>query len=523
MAGVIQRIMGGLKAATTAFREAYIHPDGPDGLDVVGSFGQSDAWSRFESRRMRYSLYWACYHNDQYRDLHNWSRKYRTDYGLYRNTRSIYGPFYRLAELHVGHIHGGPLDPMAGDGKATPSALPITTTDERLRESVARLWRDSRWQSAKDLWVRWGTVLGDVALAVEDDPERGQVTLNPVHPRSIQDVTLDKRRNVRGYCREEYRPHPITPRDNNGHVKYALYREECTRETGEEIRYRTYLDGKPFAWNGVASDWTMPYGFVPLILTQHLNVGLDWGVSEANAAMARTRETDDVGSKLNDQVRKLVEAPWIITGATAKDADFSGARNTAEGTTGGRETDREKSLILFLKNEHARAQAMVAEVPIQEVSEHIGRILDETQQDYPELRFDRMRGMGSISGQALREARKPAEQKFQSRRSAYDDSIIRAHQMAIAIGGYRGYEGYQGFNLDSYRAGALDHAIGNRSVYGYDPFEALEEEQLFWTVAAQAQSAGLPLAIYLARHGWSPEQIAEITASAPPLGFPGTR
>lgn len=512
--------MNGFRAATAAFRDAYMHPDGADATDLVGLSSLGDAWSRVDARRLRYSINWAFYSFDQYRDLHKWARKYRSDYGLYRNTRSIYSPTYRLVELHVAHIHGGPLDLLAGDGKARPTAIPITTNDERLREAIGQLWKTSRWGTWKDVWIRWGVALGDVALTVEDDPIRGEVALCPVHPRSIRDVELDTRGNVRGYCREEMRLHPKEPRDGTGNPRYVLYSEHCSRGPGQDIRYQTYLDGKPYAWNGNSADWVMPYGFVPMVLTQHLNVGLPWGVSEAHAAMARTREIDDLGSKLNDQVRKLVEAPWLITGAKGGNADFSTNRNTNEATPEGRQADREESLLLFIKGENVRAQAMVAEVKIAEVSEHIGTILAEMAQDYPELRYDTLRATGSVTGQALREARKPAEQKFQLRRGAYDEALVRAQQMAVSIGGMRGYDGYQGFSLDSFKAGALDHQIGNRSVFGHDPVEALEEESLFWSVADQALKAGVPLPLFLKRHGWSDEQISEIeTAGGRPLGF----
>lgn len=518
--GVIQRVMNGFRAATTAFRDAYMHPDGADALDIVGAMNAGDAWSRIEARRLRYAINWAFYSFDQYRDLHKWSRKYRSDYGLYRNTRSIYSPTFRLVELHVGHIHGGPLDPLAGDGKAIPTAIPITTSNEDLRAAIGTLWRASRWATWKDVWVRWGVALGDVALCVEDDPIRKEVALCPVHPRSIRDVTLDRQGNVQGYYREEMRVHPKSPVDAMGNPRYALYGEHCSRGQGDEIQYQTYLDGKPFAWNGVASDWVLPYGFVPMVLTQHLNVGLPWGVSESHAAMSRTREVDDLGSKLNDQVRKLVEAPWLITGCKGGNSDFSTSRDTLEQTPSGRETDREKSLLMFIKSENAKAQAMVADVKIAEVSEHIGTILAEMAQDYPELRYDTLRASGSVTGQALREARKPAEQKFQMRRAAYDESLIRAQQMAISIGGYRQYAGYEEFGLESYKAGDLAHQVGNRSVFGHDPIEALEEESLFWSVADQAVKSGVPLPIFLKRHGWSDEQIRELeTAGGPPLGF----
>lgn len=514
--------MTGIRAASVAFRESFLHPDGVDATGIVSALGNVDQWSASEARRLRYAVLWACYSRDQYRDgLHKWSRKYRADYGLYRNARSLYGPFYRLAEMHVSHIQGGPLDPAAGDGKAVPSGIPIAipSGDEALRAAIARLWRDSRWQSKKDVWVRWGAVLGDVALAVRDDPDKGYVAIEPVHPRSIVEVELDRRGNVRSYCREEARPHPTQPVDPSGNPRLCLYGERCYRGAAkDEVVFATTLDGKPYAWNGVAPEWSVPYGFAPLVLTQHVDVGLDWGLSEAHAALPLGREADDVGSKLNDQIRKLVDAPWLISGVTASDLGEAqrAARSASEaGSPQERETDREKALMLFVKSEQARAQALVADVKVEEVSGHIDSMLEKLDADYPELRFDRIRASGAASGNAIREARKPAETKLRARRAAYDEAIVRAHQMAVAIGGFRGYDGYATFGLDSYAAGDLDHRVADRPVFEGDPIEDLEEETLFWQTAAAAQSAGVPLAVWLEKHGWSPEDIARVATPAP--------
>lgn len=513
--------MNGTRAAIAAFKESYLHPDGVDAAELVADVRGADQWSRYDSRRLRYAILWACYSNDQYRDgLHKWARKYRADYGLYRNTRSLYGPFYRLAEMHVSHIQGGPLDPAAGDGKAIPSGIPVAipSGDDSLRAAIARLWRDSRWQSRKDVWVRWGAVLGDVALVVHDDPARGYVALEPVHPRSIVEAQVDRRGNVRGYCREEYRPDPTGAVEAAGAPRLVRYGESCRRGDGDAIRYETTLDGKPYAWNGVSAAWDVPYGFVPMVLTQHLDVGLDWGLSEASAALPMSREADDVGSKLNDQIRKLVEAPWLLSGVKAEDVGGAqqSARSAAESASPqSREADREKALMIFARSEQARAHALVADVKVAEVSAHVDSMLEKLDRDYPELRFDRIRASGAASGNAIREARKPAETKLRSRRAPYDDAIVRAHQMAIAIGGWRGYEGYAGFDLGSYASGALDHRVADRPVFEGDPVEDLEEEQLFWQTAAAAKSAGVPLEVWLERHGWSPEDVARVRDAAP--------
>jgi len=98
-------------------------------------------------------------------------------------------------------------------------------------------------------------------------------------------------------------------------------------------------------------------------------------------------------------------------------------------------------------------------------------------------------------------------------RDRYDDALVRAHQMAISIGGYRGYDQFAGFNLDSYKAGALEHSIGKRPVFAVDPMDDLEEDKLFWVTAEQAGKAGASLPAFLELQNWDEEQIAVITES----------
>ena len=120
---------------------------------------------------------------------------------------------------------------------------------------------------------------------------------------------------------------------------------------------------------------------------------------------------------------------------------------------------------------------------------------------------------GNSSGRALRIARQRSEDKVGQRRAGYDNALVRAQQMAVAIGGFRGYEGYTGFGLDSYGAGKLAHSIGARPVFGKDPLDDTEIDQAFWTAAKLAHDTGYPLDLYLADKGWSQEKIDALKMS----------
>jgi len=483
-------------AAYKAFREP----------DLVSEPAGGGSFEDFESRRLRYAVFWAFFENTAYRNVHSWAVTYRAQHGLYRYTRNIYNPSYRLGTFWQTHLMGGHLDPAAGDGTGAPSALPILTGNEALRPAIAQLWLDSNWSISKEIFTLEGTVFGDVALEVVDDPDRKKVYLRVVKPSTLASVDLDPFGNVKGYTIEENRP------DEKGNA--AAYRETAERD-GDAVVYRTYRNGRAYGWDGRPAEWREEYGFVPLVVVQHYNVGLPWGWSELHAGRAKFNEVDDLASKLSDQIRKVVDAPWLMSGV---DAPSTTKRTTSRDSKTYQETDAaadrpqpgREEIPMVYGPAGAQATPLVAPLDIAGTYAYIQGILEDLERDYPELQADIATASGDASGRALRVARQRAESKVRMRREAYDSALVRAQQMAVAIGGYRGYDGYSRFGLDSYAAGALDHAIGKRAVFAQDPLDDTEIETAFWTTANEAIKAGIPLRLYLKGKGWTDEQIAAL-------------
>ena len=494
MANLWSRFMAGARA----FREAFLSGDPAD----VAQFGSADA------RMLRYELFWAYFENTAYRDIHAWAPKFRSDYGLYRYIRSIYNPAYRIGSFWRSHIMGGSLDPEAGDGKGRPSALPIVTDNAALRPALAQLWRWSNWQQQKSLYTLYGTIMGDAALRVVDDTDREKVYLQAVNPASILDVTVDPFGNVKGYVLEEGRP---DPREDNaaagGPARTVRYREVVTRD-GDAVQFATLLDGAPYAWNGIAAQWEEGYGFVPLVMARHINVGGPWGWSELHPGLAKFREVDDLASKLGDQIRKTVESGWMFAGV-AKPVSNPSTRG-ADRSSSRPEPGREEVPVLYANDPNAKAFPLVAPLDIAGTTEHIVTLLEAIESEYPELNKAIYSGGADLSARAIRTARQPVEEKAEEYRATYDDALVRAQQMAVAIGGMRGYRGFGGFGLDSYAAGKLDHAIGKRPVFANDPQDDVERETAFWNAALAATNAGLPLETFLERNGWTREELANL-------------
>jgi hypothetical protein len=482
-------------AGFTAFREAYLSA----GLVDTANSDFAD----FDARRLRYNLYWALYENTAYRNVHSWSVLYRQQQALYKYIRGIYNPSYRLGEFWKSHLWGGRLDPDAGDGSEIPTALPIVADNQLLRPALSQLWKWSNWQINKGIASLYGAILGDVALQIVDDTERQKVYLKIVHPGIIKDVTLDDFGNVKGYEIEERRVHPYDPQ------RTAVYLEKASRD-GDNVIYQTFMDDALFAWYGQVAEWEVPYGFVPMVMIQHNNVGLDWGWSEVHSGRPKFQEVDDLASKLSDQIRKMVDAPWLFAGINKPTAAPRTAGTTP--TSDMPQPGREEMNALYGPSD-AKAQPLVAPLDISATAQYIKELLSELERDYPELQMDIWTAGGDTSGRALRIARQRVETKVNERRPLYDDGLVRAQQMAVAIGGYRNYEGFESFGLDSYKQGQLDHKIGERDVFKKDPFDDSEKEMAFWSAAEKAVKTGLPLMTFLKRNGWDEQELKDLEKS----------
>lgn len=486
-------------AAYQAFQEKFVTSDQKT-LEDFTDYG---------ARQLRYSMLWAMYENTAYDKVHTWAASLKTEKGLYKYIRNIYNPSYRIGEFWKAKLLGGALDPAAGDGSEIPSCLPILTENKDLRPAIAQVWKWSNWQIKKDVFGLWTPVLGDGIIKIVDSPSKEKTYMRPIHPSHLRDVTLDEFGNVKGYVLE------YDVADPESQAKTVKFREVAERVEGEDtIYYSTYRNESLYAWEGNPdgqAEWTEDYGFVPMVVLQHNDVGLDFGWSELHPGLSKFREVDDQASKLHDQIRKLVEGAWLLAGisdpGTTKKA--TGQTSTDEKPQPGRTEQK----FLYTTNQDAKAHSLVAPIEVQEVTESIMKLVAELERDYPELRVDIANASGDISGRALRYNRAPAVAKVVQRRPNYDNALVRAQMMSVAIGGMRGYENFGSFDLDSFASGKLEHSIGERPVFENDPIDDLEEDKLFWENADLAKKAGVPLEIYLKRKGWSPEEIAEITNS----------
>lgn len=492
------RVMNAIAAAVGSYRREYLS------VDVL----DPEVFSDYDARAFRYAFFWAFYENTVYQELvHTWAKTFKTREGLYKYIRGIYNPAARICNFSRDHIWAGQLAVI--DRQAMPEgALPIVTNNPALRGAIGALWQASNWQSQKDLTTLWGSIYGDVCLMVVDDPARRKVSLRIVNPGNLIEVERDFSGNVKAYTFEEIR----LSGDEDDPLEAVTYRETAERD-GVNVVYRTYREGKPFDWGNGAAEWSVPYGFIPIVVIPHIDVGLNWGFSELHTGRVKFAEVDDIASKLNDQIRKIVDSKWLASGVD----DPSRKQKTLQMSTGTPTTNkpqpgREEEQILYAP-QGAAMQPLVAPLPIAETGAEIERILARLGDDYPELELIKMSIRGQLSGVALRTAREPVADKIIERRGRYDDYLVRIQRMAVAIGGWRGYAGYDGFDLGSYERGDLEHKIGDRPVFKSSFVDDIEQATALWGAAEIAGKAGVGLEAFLREIGWDDERIARVIDS----------
>jgi len=482
-------------AGAQAFREQYTRSVQPD-INLP--------FESYEGRELRYSMYWASYQNATYRNINGWANALRTQYGLYRYIRDIYNPSFRLGEFYAMMVWGGLLDVEAGQKGAIPIEVYGAASEADLRPAIAYLWEYSNWGIFKSVLPLLGSVLGDVAIKICDDTQRQQTYMEVIHPSVIYNVELDRRNYVKAYEISE-------SRTLDG--KIVQYRETAERE-GNNVVFKTYANNKPYPWDNDASSWSVGYGFIPLVMVQHRNVGGSWGFSEVHNDTGKIREVDDQASKLHDHIRKMVDPVWVFNSAEPKDGlKINSTRPTANKPEPGREEDN----IIFVNSENFKMHPMVVpELDIEKVGMEIDRMLKELEKDYPELQMDIWAVGNDTSGAALNKARKRVEKKVGARRSSYDTALAQAQKMALSIAGMRNYPGFEKFDENSYKEGKLSHRIGKRDVFDVDPQEFAQEKLTFWQAVQAASTAGIPIEVVLEDMGFDTSKVSEALYANPP-------
>ena len=451
LAGFVTR----MKAAIAAFRNPNSFP-GETVTDLTASI----------------NLLWSYYSNSVFDDINAWA-KYRENFTLYRNIRSIYNPTRRIVNFYVAQVYPGVL---SEDADSLPDgvqlAIPLSAdTDDSLKDAIAQFWQWSNWQSGNRLMVRYGGATGSCLVEVVDAVDRGKVSASVRWPGWVDadSLVLDGSGNVKAYALE-YQVEDKEASDTRDRV--YTYRKEVDGDS-----FRFYKNDQPFDY-GQGAEFDNPYGFVPAVWCKHLDEGNDFGSPAIAGSIAKFDELNGLASHVHDQVDILIDSPGIIAsegvwgkaGQQAKDHKASVADEYAAATA----VKEKPTNRLLLKGPYdTRWVPLTGNLQPEQVAPSIDRLLSEIEHDFPELStYTELRKMSQVTGPGAARMMGDVYSRVLEVASNYDQQSIKLFQMAVAIGGMRYAEGQQGwsmrtdqqrkfalFNLESYRRGDLDFAI----------------------------------------------------------------
>lgn len=436
---------------------------------------------QYQNWNDRYAMLWSYYINSALDDYTLWAY-YRSLHRLYKFTRSIYNPTRKLVDFYVGTIYPGILTADARrfeDG--TVIAIPFAdSTPRRLINAIASLWKWSNWQSNKNLMVRYAACMGDCLVEIIDDLEKNQIEFQVQHPGVVDGLKRDFRGNVKEYA-IEYQYDEVDP-SGMASTTYTF------RKTVDKNNIRYYRNGKPHAYDGVQSSYENPYGFVPAVWIQHVDVGTQHG-EPAMRNMSKFDELNSLASHTIDQAHRILEAPLLVSGEGIQ--SFNPEAPPDGAVADGRRPDAMRSNIPMIKGSlGARIDAV--QPPAGESRTNIEALILDIEKDHPELTMHHeMRRMSQVTGPAVTRLFGDVEISVNEARANYDIQMVKAHQMSIAIGGMRANAGDWGpvedlhddqavflpFDLDSYREGDLDFEIAARPLVPLGQWETIQAQR----------------------------------------------
>ena len=403
------------------------------------------AWGDRDARLFRYAFLEGYFNNVPYNAaLASYSVAQKSRLGLYKYIRPINNPTARLVELYVGEVYGGSINYRnLADG-----AIPVETENDALRQSLIQLYRNSNWQANKSLFTRFGAMLGDVAVKVVDNRQEQQVYLEVLHPGKIHTIERDSAGQV-VFARIEYQKGDIDPVTGNYQSTYT-YTEEI-----DPNEFRTFKDGTPFAFFnddlGVATDkWHNDYGFVPLEVIQHRDMGLGWGASVFHQATGKIDEINDAWSILNDNVRKAVNIIWFHKG---RKSDITISMS-----------ERDNIPIIYGGPEASDPFAMVPDIDITAAGQNILNMQAELERDMPELAMHQLRSQGNMTAPGIRAGWSDAIDRIVEARGNYDAGMVNLNKMGTLIGSQLRYPGFEDGPYTDLNDERLEHQITERAV-----------------------------------------------------------
>jgi hypothetical protein len=430
-------------------------------------------WDTYRARSARYLINNRYYNNQAYNTINAYVAAMIYQKKLYKHIRGVRNPIASSIDFFVSKIYPGSLDMET----AQTGAVPLQA-DKRIRDAIIALWDASNFATLRNIYVREGATSGDTFIKLVNDAQDGCIYQEIVPPAHVTSYKRDQQGNIT-YAVIEYLQYENTILNT---MPFAY--QEVIEADGYQTHTATYKNGKPHAYysdeNGKPlQEWDTDYGFVPLLLAQHTNLGLNSGACAFQTAIPKVDEINAQATLLDDQINKAVNVVWLMSGV----GKGNGERGTDEPELT-LNNDSKTNVNIIKAGKDARATALIADINIADALKNIESLESSLEREMPELALYKLWDAQQISGVAVNKLYDPVVSRVKLARSNYDDTLVRCHQMAISMGAYHGYPEYAGFGVDDYMLGNLTHSIKDRTVFD-DTVERPQKLQALITVKDQ--------------------------------------
>lgn len=409
----------------------------PESLVAIEELG----FEGYGNRRIRYGHYEAYYFNVAYDAIKANFDMIREDSGFYRDIRSIYNPVARLVDTYANKIYPGLIrwDDMA------KGAIPIKGASDEVLEALRRIWKASKWQRRKGLFVRRGALLGDSPIKIVTDRVRGRVMMQPIHPGKLVYVERDDFGEIKMAIIEYMRSDNLgISRDEEGQLDMPELEPYKYTEVITPDRFYTFKNDEPFPFYQNADgrfvdEWKNIYGFVPIAIGAHKESGLTWAMNSFHESIRKYDELNDLASLTHDAIRRNVEGVYFFSGVTGKQNIKNEQRR-----------ERDEVMALYAKNEHAKATALRPDLDINSALKAMIELTGEIEKDNPILAFPTIRSqVRDVSGIAVEVLYSDASEELTTAAGNYDETQVEAHRMGMAIGAIEQFDGFESFSEET--------------------------------------------------------------------------
>lgn len=437
----LQNQINALKAGYAGYRLALT--GGPLSNRWGGTLGGT--------RQSQYAICWDAYNSALYLKRSGYG-SYIAEHNLYPELRQIYSFVEDSVGFYVNHVYRGTIDDqgVAASGDLN-QGIPLVA-DEAQKKAIYQSWQWARWGSEVDAWLTYGASCGDTFQITVDDVQNGKCYQVARAPWHVPEFHLD-----RGFVVSIVEEYPAWDAVNK---KQYTYRREMDLQT-----FRTFKDSQPFDYDGNGSEYPNPYGFVPAVYTQH-RFNPEPPGKPSFRGWRTLDEVNSLASRLNDYILMQADTPTLFKNA----GEITSVKIDGKGSP--------RNFKMLQMAQDGTVEKLEGNLDIADAEIRVTALLEELRRVNPEITtFEKLRGVGAISGVAARRLLGDVEGLLQGPSGHYDTGTVLGLRHCLAIGGQRFKEGQGGwaqrtdqqrafapFDLNSYRDGDLNIGIAARGL-----------------------------------------------------------